>query len=302
MSEIVWPAIDGFVYEPSMSYVDVHGILARCEERILASLGAGTKPRNILFNSKHGLGKTLMAATLAKNLRAKLKQSVPMVVFDCSEDTREYHLKGTYNLNEGGSTSFVPGPIPTAIHFANTTGLAILCLEEMSALTPGAQKVLNSITDWRSGIFLPLLGKTIYLEPKANIIVLATMNPNVYGGVYLINQDLRSRFVEEVVHWPAMDAEKKILSAQVPGAAADVVDKVAQFVRDTRGQEGAQLSTREAVSLLQELHELPMRKEEVLYCLLNKFEGRTVRKTIADRLDATFNTTLRQTVDKEVNA
>jgi MoxR-like ATPase len=182
MSEIMWPAIEGFVNEPSINYVDVHGILARCEERVAASLAAGSKPRNILLNSKHGLGKTLLAASLAKNLRHRLKQIVPMVVFDCSEDTREYHLKGTYNLNDGGSTSFVPGPIPTAIHLANTTGLAILCLEEMSALTPGAQKVLNSITDWRSGIFLPLLGRTIHLEPKANVLVLATMNPTCTAG------------------------------------------------------------------------------------------------------------------------
>lgn len=297
--QIVWPSFDQLQIDPVSDYIDVHGVLARCELRIETALSKGRKPHNILLNSKHGLGKTLMTATLAKSLRKKLKTPVPMITFDCSEDTKEYHMKGSYTVQPDGTTAFVPGPIPLAVHMANETGLAILCLEEMSALTPGAQKIVNSITDWRTGIFVSQIGRFLRLKPGCEIVVIGTMNPTTYGGVYALNADLRSRFVEEIVPWPTMQQEQNILRAVCPDAKPDTIVAVTQLARESRSPStDYNLSTRDLVTLLNELVDMPAHTESVLRCVVNKFEG-SERELIADRVDAIFKTKLRALLKTE---
>lgn len=293
--QIVWPKPDDLVSEIAAPYVDVHGILERAQRRITRSIEENIPVPNILLNSKHGLGKTLLAATLAQNLRTKLGMKVPMVTFDCSEDTKEYHLKGSPTILPDGSTAFVPGPIPLAIEMANQTGLSVLSLEELSAMTPGAQKVVNSVTDWRTGIFIPQIGKFTRLTHGARVIILATMNPAVYGGVYTINADLRSRFIEEVVPWPSSDQEMKILKEVCPYADAGMISSIIQLANDSRTPHAEySLSTRDLVLFLQDAHRLNTKKdlEDVLTCVVNKFEG-SDRDTIIDRTDAIFKTKLK---------
>lgn len=291
--QIVWPEVEALTAVPETAYIDIHNILDRCMKRIDAALSKRSKPRNILLNSKHGLGKTLMAATLVQKLRETTKKPIPFVVFDCSEDTKEYHMKGSYTVQPDGTTAFVPGPIPLVIEMANKTGLAVLCLEEISALTPGAQKIINSITDWRTGVYVPQIGQFIRLQPGAQIIVIGTMNPTVYGGVYSLNADLRSRFVEEVVPWPNMEQEKRILASVCPGAAADVIERVVQIGKDTRSSSTEyNLSTRDLVTLVDEITDLPQQLDNVLMCIVNKFEG-SDRDLVADRVDAIFKTKIK---------
>lgn len=294
--QIVWPEVDELTTAPSVSYLDVHGVLSRCQDRVVAAIKTNKKPRNILLNSKHGLGKTLMAATLVHNLRTSLGKKIPFVVFDCSEDTKEYHMKGSYTVQPDGTTAFVPGPIPLVIEMANRTGLAVLCLEEMSALTPGAQKIINSITDWRTGVYVPQIGRFIKLHEGCNVVILGTMNPTVYGGVYSLNADLRSRFVEEVVPWPTMEQERTILKSICQGANGDVIERVIQLGKDSRSPSTEyNLSTRDLVTLVDEITDLPNSLESVLMCVVNKFEG-SERDLIADRVDAIFATKLKKKI------
>lgn len=290
---VVWPEVRELCVTVGEKYIDIHNILGRCVKRTTAALNAGTKPRNILLNSKHGMGKTLMAANFAQKLREATKMDVPFVVFDCSEDTKEHHMKGSFTLQPDGSTAFIPGPIPLVIEAANRTGLAVLCLEEISALTPGAQKIINSITDWRTGIFVPQIGQFLRLRPGANIVVIGTMNPTVYGGVYSLNADLRSRFVEEVVPWPSMEQEKTILRSVCPRALADLIDRSVQLGKDTRSNATEyNLSTRDLVTLVEEVTDLPDELDKVLLCVANKFEG-SDRDLVADRIDAIFATKIK---------
>lgn len=291
---VLWPDVNELTGAVKEKYIDVHGILDRCITRTTAALNRGVRPKNILLNSKHGLGKTLMAANVVEELRASLKMQIPLIVFDCSEDTKEHNMKGTFTLQPDGSTMFVPGPIPLVIEMANRTGLAVLCLEEMSALTPGAQKIVNSITDWRSGVYMQQLGKVIRLRPGAQLIVMGTMNPSVYGGVYTLNSDLRSRFVEEVVPWPTMDQERKILRATCPSALSDVIDRAVQLGKDTRSSATEyNLSTRDLVTLVDEITDMPKHLDKVLLCVANKFEG-SDRDLVADRIDAIFSTKVKE--------
>lgn len=291
--QLFWPDIETLCVNPSEQYLDIHKILDRCVARTVAAVDNSHKPHNILLTSKHGLGKTLMVASLAKRLRSVLRKDIPLVMLDCSEDTKEHHMKGSFVAQPDGSTMFVPGPLPLVIEMANRTGFAMLCLEEISALTPGAQKIVNSITDWRSGIYIPQVGKLVKLNEGAQILVIGTMNPASYAGVYSLNADLRSRFVEEVVPWPTVPQESNIIATVCPAAPMDLVASVAQLGQESRTAGSAySFSTRDLVILVQELIDLPDQQEAVLRCASNKFEGKE-RSLIVDRIDAIFKTKLK---------
>lgn len=301
--QILWPEIDQLIVPPASEYIDVHNVLARCELRVEAAIKSGRKPKNILFNSNHGLGKTLLAATLANNLRTKHNKKIPMVVFDCSEDTKEYHLKGSFTVQPDGSTAFVPGPIPLAIWLANETGFSMLCLEEISALTPGAQKVVNSITDWRNGVYVAQIGQFLRLQSGAQILVVGTMNPATYGGVNALNMDLRSRFVEEFLPWPTAEQEKKILKALCPAAPSDLIEQATLLGKETRTRATEyHLSTRELVTLIDDLVDLPAQKEAALMCVVNKFQGANERSLVADRVDGVFKTRIKDKIKEQLSA
>ena len=290
------------------SYVDVHGILEAA-----ISLAVPTCPTcgdtwapgtancacdlaflpssSLLLNGPHGVGKSLLAANLAVQLGKKLGREVPMVTFDCSEDTREYHLKGTAMAASDGSTPFVLGPFPAAIHLANELGISVFCAEEISALTPGSQKIFNVLTDWRNSLYLPQISKLYALKPGHRVIVIASMNPEAYGGVFTLNKDLRSRFDEFAVPLPGMASEKKILKTVCPWADSGLIEKACQFARDSRTDTFEyDLSTRDLVKLLQNIRKMG---DTVIPLLLvaNKFEG-SEKATILDRIHATFRVRL----------
>ncbi|HSG27519.1 MAG TPA: MoxR family ATPase, partial [Candidatus Krumholzibacterium sp.] len=220
--EILWPSSDEMLVGDVQEYIDVHGILEMSMALTDPASQVGT-PSNLLFNGHHGLGKSLLSANLTKKLEEKVGHPVPMVTFDCSEDTFELMLIGSSRVVTGGETPFIPGPFPTAIHLANETGLCVFCAEEISALTPGAQKVFNRLTDWRSGIYVPDVNRYFRLRPGAFVIIVANMNPSGYGGVYTLNDDLRSRFNEITVPLPDKKQETKILKALCPYASSDIL-------------------------------------------------------------------------------
>jgi MoxR-like ATPase len=220
-----------------------------------------------------------------------------MVTVDCSDDTFELMLMGSSRIVPGGEMPFIPGPFPSAIYLANRCGIAVLCAEEISALTPGAQKVFNRITDWRKGIYVPDVNQYFRLAEGSSLIVIGTMNPYGYGGVNSLNDDLRSRFQEIVVPYPNNKQEAEILHTTCPFASRDLVEKSIRFARDTRGGSlGYSVSTRDLESLLTSYHRLKSTGQDpefALEMLINRFQG-TARDTAIDRVDATFASRLKE--------
>jgi hypothetical protein len=297
--KVIAPKVEDHIPSPDSEYIDVHGILDTSlslvapQEWIDEEEGAPPSS-NLLFNSPHGMGKSLLSATLAVKLSELLSKPVPAIVFECSEDVRDYHLKGNFVLNDDGSTSFVLGPFPAAIHLANEAGCCVLVAEEISALTPGAQKQFNCMTDWRKGLYIPQIGTYYGLEGNARVIVVANMNPEGYGGVYSLNADLRSRFDECIIPYPSMEEEEQILKAICTYTDPGVIEKACQLARDTRpGCKGKQtfdyqLSTRDLVKLVENIHKLKNETEIPLQFVLNKFEGEDWA-TVENQIVAIFN-------------
>lgn len=288
---IIRPSLEDRVPVVATPYVDVHGILDEVLKLILPS-GSDVPPSNVILNSLHGLGKTLIANTLAVEAGKRLKKPVPLVVVECSEDTREYHLRGSAMQLPDGSTGFVLGPMPLAIELANEAGFCILNVEEISKLPPGTQGQFNAMTDWRRSVDVPQLGKAYRLNPGCHVVVVATMNPAMYGGVYNLNVDLRSRFNEYIVPLPDAKQEAKILKTVCPWADGALIENACRLAKDTRTDATEyKVSTRDLVQLLQNIRRLGNEKGP-LQLLANKFEEGQERDLVKDRIKATFSVTV----------
>lgn len=277
------------VPRPQLEYIDVHGLMANVMKEIIPHED-NVQPNNILLNSAHGLGKTLMAATIAVQLGKLLDMEIPLVPHDCSQDTEEYQLIGyQVDLGERG-TGFRLGTFPQVIKHANEAGVAILLAEEISSLPSGAQKAFNRMTDWRKGIYVPEIGEMFRLEPTSHLIIIATMNPSSYSGVYTLNEDLESRFFPVKVPRPSRTELGKILKKVCPWARPAAIKLVTQLIDESKADATQKtLSTREAVILLQSLHRHDYKPEFSVLSVVNRFDGRELG-IVADRVDAIFST------------
>jgi len=175
-----------------------------------------------------GIGKTLSVDAFA------YKNDLPLVRYDCSENTKSYDFIGRY-LPIGDEVVFQLGILPTAIEVANksTNKMAILVLEELSALTGAMQKVLNQLLDYRNSIFVPGINKHYQLDSGVKLLICATMNPSDYGGTHELNEDLKSRFPTWKLKYPTERKEARILNTE--GIDRDLVKNMILLAKETRG-------------------------------------------------------------------
>lgn len=265
------PIQDLLISDPP-PYVDTLGLHA-----IYKSLAFES---NILLKGPKGDGKSLSVISYAATINC------PLVVVECSEDTKKYDLHGSQSLI-GDETVFVLGGIPTAIDVANECGQCILLLEEVNALTPQVQKQLNAISDFRKMASIRQIGRTYTLNKSAKLWVVGTMNPSTYGGSYDLNEDLKSRFEEIEVTYPSTESEKQIIK-RVCGNAVDdhTLDLLLRFVKETRQQAtGYALSTRDLVRLVHTVAKLGL--DTALQLVVCKFEGED-REVVTRRLASVF--------------
>ena len=221
--------------------------------------------QNVLFVGPKGTGKTLCVAYFAQ------KHNLPIIQFDCSETTKEYHLIGHYTKDVTGNVVFELGILPLAIEVANQAHQhghdgAILVLEEINALNPHVQKVLNSLLDWRRHVFVKSINKIYRLENGTKLLIVATMNPSYYSGVFELNEDLRSRFIEYYFNYPKEDKELQIITTFVD-VDENLARQVIRLANDTRkayeaGELSYCLSPRDNINLL-----------KLYKALLNKFNN-----------------------------
>lgn len=236
---------------------------------------------NLILVGPKGVAKTLsIAAWAAAN-------NCHIVTFDCSEDIRRGHLIGMSTLR-GDTSPFILGPITTAIEVANEVGRCILCLEEINALTPAIQKGLNPIGDYRRRVEVPECQRVFELHPEAQLWLCGTMNTSVYGGVYELNEDLKSRFRMLPLEYPDKNAEKRILSKVIgsSGVSKDTITQILTLAHETRQKSLAYaLSPRDVVQLVEDTATCGV--EGALRLASGKFEGED-RKFYLTRVQSIF--------------
>ena len=240
---------------------------------------------NVILVGPKGVAKTLSIASWAG------KHEHPIVTFDCSEDVRRSHLLGMFTLR-GDESPFILGPIPTAIEIANETGRCILCLEEINALTPAAQKMLNALADFRRRIEVPECMRVFQLREGAELWLCGSMNTSVYGGVYELNEDCKSRFRMLPIDYPSKGEETRILKRVVGKAVKpDVVKDVLTLAHETRQKSLAYaLAPRDTVQILEDVGHCGL--ENALRLASGKFEGQD-RDFFKTRVQSIFGVTIR---------
>jgi MoxR-like ATPase len=239
---------------------------------------------NLVLVGPKGIGKTLSFQTFAA------KTETPIITFDCSEDVRRSHLIG-HHILRGGETPFILGPLTTAFEIANEAGRCVLVLEEINGLSPQMQKVLNALADFRRRIEVPECQKVFKLKDGAQLWFTGTMNTAVYGGVYALNEDLKSRFRLLALDYPRPSEEKAILNGVLSAevlAKIDpkMIDRVIQLAIETR-QKALEyaLSPRDVQQLIEDIAFVGLNKS--LRILIGKFDGED-RETIKERLKSIF--------------
>lgn len=152
-----------------------------------------------------GVSKTHMLQFYAQ------ENEIPYVSVDCSVQTEKGDLIGKWTMHNSNSV-FSLGVIPTAIEIANKLGKCMLVFEEINALTPEAQKMINSIRDFRKDCSIPDLDETYKLNQGSELLICGTMNyGNGYAGVNELNTDFKSGFMFEQRGYPEADIETRVL-------------------------------------------------------------------------------------------
>lgn len=151
---------------------------------------------HVLIEDSPGVGKSILAQTLAKSIQANYKR------IQFTPDMMPSDITGMSIYDEGKSEfRFIPGPI-----FGN-----IILADEINRTTPRTQ---SSLLECMSESVITIDGKQ-HVLPKP-FFVIATQNPDDYHGTYPLPEPQLDRFMMKLsIGYPGREAEKEILSSQV---------------------------------------------------------------------------------------
>jgi hypothetical protein len=251
-------------------------------------------PYPYLIEGDKGLGKTLCVYDVA------FAEKIHLVFHACSSGTRVGDLLGRLQVNENGSY-FDLGVLPRAILCANKYKKACLYLDEINALEPEVQKILNPVCDDRR--MITANSKQFRLNEGCTLVVIASMNPSYYAGVNQLTEDMRSRFIGDVWSYPSSSELKSLVDWKgIP--MATVGDPLVQLVQDThssrvKGDVEYVLSPRDVVQFTDiyrmwshTCDETETLKRAIHTCLLVKYGDSTEREFVKTSAQDTFDVTL----------
>ncbi len=157
---------------------------------------------HILVEDVPGVGKTVLAKTLAKSLDCNFQR------IQFTPDLLPSDLLGTSVYHQGtGAFVFQPGPLFTQVVLA----------DEINRATPRTQSALLEAMSDRQ---VSLDGQTHLLGPP--FFVLATQNPYEFEGTYPLPESQLDRFLLRLrIGYPDRDAEKRILTGHRAGEPVD---------------------------------------------------------------------------------
>jgi MoxR-like ATPase len=162
-----------------------------------------------LLEGAPGLGKTLLAKSLARQLQGEFKR------IQCTADMMPSDLTGihVYNAREG-KFELLRGPL-----FAD-----VVLVDEINRTGPKTQSaLLQSMEEGRI-----TLDRQTYRLPE-NFFVIASQNPHEYEGTYPLLESQLDRFlVKLTVDYPEREVEKRILAtyANPGGGHADRAEAI----------------------------------------------------------------------------
>jgi MoxR-like ATPase len=148
---------------------------------------------HILFEDVPGLGKTVLAKSLAKSLGCSFRR------IQCTPDLLPSDITGTYIFNQKTSDfEFRPGPIMSQVVLA----------DEINRATPRTQSALLEAMQERQ---VTAEGETKPLPHP--FLVMATQNPIELEGTFPLPEAQLDRFLMKIqIGYPSVDDDRLILS------------------------------------------------------------------------------------------
>jgi MoxR-like ATPase len=164
---------------------------------ILTALLAGG---HVLLEDVPGVGKTLLAKSLAKSIDAKFQR------IQCTPDLLPSDITGTNIWNPGsGKFEFIPGPV-----FTN-----ILLADEINRATPRTQSALLEVMEEQQ---VTLDGHSRAVS--APFFVIATQNPIESHGTFVLPEAQMDRFAISLsLGYPAATDELQMLQGLSTGSS-----------------------------------------------------------------------------------
>lgn len=162
---------------------------------------------HVLLEDVPGVGKTLLASTLAKSI------DCPFARVQLTPDMLPADLLGVSIFSrDGGELTFQPGPIFTSV----------LLADEINRTTPRTQSaLLEAMSDGRVSID----GTTHDLG--APFIVVATQNPAEFEGTYPLPENQLDRFLMRLsLGYPGTDAEIELLDLRPATTVLEHIEPV----------------------------------------------------------------------------
>ena len=162
---------------------------------------------HLLLEDAPGVGKSLLAQTLAKSVQAvyrRIQFTPDMLPSDITGMNIYDDVKKDFR--------FLPGPI-----FGN-----VILADEINRTTPRTQ---SSLLECMSESAVTMDGKR-HVLPKP-FFVIATQNPGDYQGTYPLPEPQLDRFLMRLsIGYPSKEAEKEILDGQISGEALSRISYV----------------------------------------------------------------------------
>lgn len=155
-----------------------------------------------LIEGDKGIGKTLMVHTICR------ESKIALIEYSCSNGTNKGDLIGKSQINSNGSY-FELGILPLAFEVANHFSNAVLYIDEINATEHEVMKLFNRPFDKRKSVLAN--GKIYKLNNGCRLSIVATMNPIHYSGVNALTEDLRSRFIGDVLSYPNVNQLELII-------------------------------------------------------------------------------------------
>lgn len=112
----------------------------------------------LILKGPKGAGKTMGVEQWA------FGRGLPFLRKSCTGKTSDRHLTGGFVFKSLEESYFVLGVLSQAIDVANEAGACVLVLEEINALDEEAQKVLNSLADFRQEVDIHHIGRVYRLN------------------------------------------------------------------------------------------------------------------------------------------
>ena len=164
---------------------------------------------HLLLEDVPGVGKSLLAQTLAKSIQGRYKR------IQFTPDMLPSDITGM-NIYDDVQKDFrfLPGPI-----FGN-----VILADEINRTTPRTQ---SSLLECMSESAVTIDGRR-HVLPKP-FFVIATQNPGDYQGTYPLPEPQLDRFLMRLsIGYPSPEAEKEILDSQMTG---NVLSRISYVIR-----------------------------------------------------------------------